>query len=279
MKKEEFSIDEIFDTKKGVNERDKRHYKMKHVTVNKQKIFIILGIILLIISVVIMYLLFKNKTDDTNNLIYSEFDALISKFDDKTYYIFGAKNDISFEIEKEADFAYKILDKDENEVKVNVVNNGNNVIIKAPNDLYTEGNTYKLQINNGSFKDDKLKNAKQIIFNIARPSTNSYKLKENIKMIKDSDAKIKDNILTTSGSYQENDILVVMDDNDLKSAYKIVKIDSSNTFVVEIPKTSELFDEIDYYGMEKVNLSEFVTNEELKSFLIMAIGSRSLIII
>ena len=269
MKEKDYSIDEVFDTgrRENVKKRNKGIYKFNKIC--KKKILIIIGIFLIFaLLVLFVYLITNRKPIIKENLVYGEFEPLVSKLNNNEYYIFGAKRDISFEVEKQDNFNYKVLDEDNNEITVNLVNNNNKVTIKAPNDLYLEGKTYKIEINNGKFTNDNYKDGKIIIFNIARPSSNTYELNKNVIVVDNNKASIKDNNLVIDGNYKENDVIVVMEDNKLKSSYKIVNDNGNGRYQVSVPKTNEIFNKIDYYGMEKVNLASFSTNEELKTYII-----------
>ena len=241
----------------------------KNDTKKKLIIYACIIIIIGIISIGIIILFKHTDKSPEKNLIYHEFEPLISKIDDETYYIFGAKKDISFEITPNDNFSYKLIDEDGNELLIDVVNN----VIKAPNDGYKDGTRYELTITNATFKDEKIKNAKKIIFNTIRPTIGGYTFSDNVKTQNDNNYKIENDILTTSNKYELNDIVAIIKDNKV---YKITKVNNDNTYQVTIPKIEEVFKDIDYYGMEKVNLSSFVIDDKLKMYM-MNIVKNSLI--
>ena len=271
MKENDYSIDDVFDTRKRISKNDKIRNKRKK-KISKKRIILISGILLIILIIgLCTYLFMKRKPISNDNLVYRDFEPLVSKINDNEYYIFGAKKDISFEVEMYDNFSYKVLDEDNNEITVNEINNDNKVTIKAPNDLYKEGKTYKIEINNGKFTNELYKDGKTIIFNILRASTNTYKLKDNTILLDNSSITVKDNNLVTNNNYKVNDIILTKDNNKLMNGYRIDKINKSGNYQVSIPKLNEIFDDIDYYGMEKVNLAMFATNDELKSYLVATI--------
>ena len=271
MEENDFHIDEVFNTKTNSIKKNRGN---KHKKMNYKRVFIIIGIfIILIVLGIAIYFYLKKEPIIKENLIYTEFEPLITKLDDETYYIFGAKSDIAFEITPKEKFNYQVSDEDNKEVITTKETKDNNIIIKS-SETYIEGKTYTIKINDGIFTDDKLKNAKKIIFNIARPSANNYALKESV--IKLDNPKIENNKLFTDTKYKLNDIIAISKDNKIINSYKINKENEDGTYELISPKIEEVFDTIDYYGMEKLNLSAFTTNEELKTYLINTITNHIL---
>lgn len=267
----EENIDEIFDTNR--TGKNVKHAKPKNNKNKKVILIIALIVLLLSVAVLVIKILLKDREPvSKENLVYSEFNPLISKLNDETYYIFGAKKDISFKITKQDKFSYQILDEEGTEIKTEIENDKDNSIIKAPEELYTPGKTYTLKIENGLFTDDELKSAKKIIFNITRPSANKYELKENVIVI--DNANIENNKLKTQEVYKENDIIAIRQDGKIINSFKINKVNSDGTYDLTNPKTDEVFESIDYYGMEKINLSSFETNKELNAYLINKIQNQ-----
>ena len=274
MEENDYRIDEVFDTRSRVN-KTTHHQSKKHKKLNYKKLLIIIGIIVIIIVLgIVSYLLLHKEPVIKENLVYTEFDPLITKLDNDTYYIFGAKSDITFEITPNDRFSYQILDEDKKEVTTTKENKDKNITILPPSESYEDGKTYTLKITDGVFADSKLKDAKKIIFSIARPAANNYTLKENVISL--DNPKIENNKLTTDEAYKQNDIIVIKEDNKIINSYKIAKDNSDGTYELTSPKIDEVFETIDYYGMEKLNLSAFTTNEELKNYLIGTITNNIL---
>ena len=274
MKENDFSIDEVFDTRKSTDKSNESKAKKHKRPVNK-KIFIICGIVLaLIIAALIMYFIMHKKPVPKENLVYTEFDPLITKLDDETFYIFGAKRDTKFEVVPSDNFSYQILDEEGNEISTNKENKNDKLIITAPNESYKEGQSYTIKINNGTFASNDLKEAKKIVFSIARPAANNYTIKDTVITL--DNPKIENNKLVSTEEYKENDIIVATNKNKVIDSYKITKVNSDGTYDLTNPQIGEVFDTIDYYGMEKLNLSAFATNEELKNYLINTISKHIL---
>ena len=241
-----------------------------------QKLLLIISLVLVIILItnVILFKLKSNRKED--NLVYEKFDAIGGKIDDNQYYIFGAKNDITFKIEKQDNFSYKIYDQDKNDVMVNYTEEDNILTIKYPDEFYNYGKTYYLEIENGKFLDDKYKDYNKIIFSIARPAKQSYTLNDNVINVNNKDIIIDGNIIKTNNEYKDNDIILVYDNEVIKKAYEIVKKKDNNQYEYVIPNIKEIFKEIDYYGKEKINLANFENDSNFNLFLMSTIKEKVL---
>ena len=240
---------------------------MKRKRINKKKLtiaIIILLLILLGITIGLYYLLNK-KTEPIEHLVYDEFEMIGGKIDDNTYYLLGASDDVSFEVIKEENFSYELTDSEGNKVDSQLIGDSN-FRIKGPSTLYEEGKTYHLKLTNGKFKDEKYKDIKEIFFKISRPAKQEMNLKENIIKKDINDLEINDNYLKAAGEYKENDIIVTYDNDKLKGAYKLIKQDGDK-YTYSIPKITDMFDDIDYYGKERINLSNYENDKNLNLFL------------
>ena len=241
-----------------------------------QKYLLIISIILIIILITIV-VLFKIKSNQkVDNLVYEEFDAIGGKIDDNQYYIFGAKNDITFKVEKKDNFSYKIFDQDKNEVIVNTNEQDNILTIKYPNDFYDYGKLYYLEIENGTFLDNKYKDYNKIIFSIARPAKQSYTLNDNIINVNVNNITVGDKLIKTNNEYKDDDIILVYDNEEILKAYKIVKKKDNNQYEYVIPNMKEIFKDIDYYGKERINLDTFENDSNFNLFLISTIKEKIL---
>lgn len=241
-----------------------------------QKFLLIISIVL-VITILVIIVLFKIKSNQkVDNLVYEEFDAIGGKIDDNQYYIFGAKNDITFKVEKQDNFSYKIYDQDKKNVAFNCTEEDNILTIKYPYEFYDYGKTYYLEIENGKFLDDKYKDYNKIIFNVARPAKQSYTLNDNVINVNKKDITIDGNIIKTNNEYKDNDIIVVYDNEDIMEAYKIVKKKDNNQYEYVIPNMKEIFKEIDYYGKEKINLANFENDSNFNLFLMSTIKEKVL---
>ena len=232
---------------------------------NKKRVIlvIIVVLLLLLIGTIGTYYLINNKKGPIEHLVYDEFDTIGGKINDNTYYIFGAKKDIAFEIIKQNDFSYEMVNKNGDKINSQLVDD----MIKAPDEMYEEGMTYYLKIKNGNFKDNKYKDVNEIIFNVARSAKQMLIVKENDLKVNLKDIRINDNSIKINGDYKENDIIVVYNDDKLIGAYKIGKEITTNEYEYSIPKINEVFSDIDYYGKERINLANYVNDKNFNLFL------------
>ena len=244
---------------------------MRKRRLNKKKLMlaiIILLVILLGITIGIYYLL-SGKKKTVEHLVYDEFEMIGGKIDNEVYYLLGAENNISFEVIREDNFSYEVTDSEGNKVDTQVPESSlvKEITIKAPASLYEEGMTYHLKITNGSFKDETYKGIKEIIFKITRPAKQEMNFKENVIKLDNKNVEINDNSIKANGEYKENDVIVIYDGEKLLNAYKIDKVIAAGSYQYSIPKINEIFTDIDYYGKEKIDLSNFENDKEFNLFL------------
>ena len=239
--------------------------KQNKVNLDKKKKLLILILAIVLVAVIGITIFFVLRNDDEYKL--ADVEPTISTLEDGTYYIFGSPNNQTFEVETKDNFTYKIVDEENNEVKVSTTKKDNKVVINAPEKLYEEGKTYTLTITNGTFTEEDLKEATTVSFSIVRKSKQTSELNENVKsvssetnIVSETDDKIT---LTSETEYKTGDIILI----DNQKAYKVEKAENG-TYQLTIPAISEVFDEIDYYGSAYLNLSEFEENEEIEEYLI-----------
>ena len=240
---------------------------MKIKRISKSSLIIIVVIILLLLLGVTigLYYLLNEKQEVYEHLIYNEFEMIGGKISNDKYYLLGASNDVTFEVEKDKDFSYQITDDEGNKIDSQLID-GSVSKIKGPATLYKEGKTYHLKIENGKFKNEKYKDIKEIIFKINRPAKQQFSLNENIIKKDIKDVEVNNNYLKTNGDYKENDIIVIYDKEKLISAYKIIKKENDN-YTYSIPKINEVFDDIDYYGKERINLADYQNDKDINLLL------------
>ena len=251
-----------------------RKIRSRKKMVNKKYLFVLLVVLIVIILISLFVLISTNKSDmKKRKLIYDNFDIITSKIDDNIYYMFGVNNNIDFIVDTEDDFSFEILDKENNKVDALLLEEDGFVKIKAPKELYNEGESYILKVNGGKFKDENLKEAKEIIFSVKRAASQSSMLKENVITLKQSDVVIDKDIIKVKNNLKKDDIIVIKNKNNIVGMYKINEV-NKNEYKVVIPKLDEVYDEFDYYGMEKVDLAKFQTNDDIKAYLVGMIKRR-----
>ena len=223
-------------------------------------ILILLLVVGVLIGVGVKFYFDKKESDNNSNFKYLVVDS------EQNYYLKKVKNNFSIEVKPEKDFSYEVVDSDGEIVKTKLEKKDKNKIIK-PKNKYKEGEVYTLTIENGSFVNQELKDTKTITFKVEREESLKFKLKDNVNYLVDKKATVKDNVLTTKEDYEVDDIIIV----DNKAAYKIVKNNYDNTYDLEIPNIDELYDDIDIYQEEPVDLSDFKASDDFKDYLTMVV--------
>ena len=239
---------------------------MKRMNKKRLGVVIIIVLLLLLIGTIGAYYLINGKQEPVEHLVYDEFEMIGGKINDSTYFLLGASDDVSFDVVKEKDFTYEVTDRDGKKIDNQVID-GETIKIKAPADLYKEGMTYHLKLTNGKFKDNKYKGIKEIIFKIGRPAKQIISIKENLPKIDIKDIEITNDTIKLAGDYKENDIILVYDKDILNGSYKLGKKGTENKYSYTIPENNLIFDDIDYYGKERINLSEYANNKDFNLFL------------
>ena len=208
---------------------------------------------------VFVYLNSKDAFKEQNNAVIS-----VGIFDDGSYYISKAPDDIKFAVKGNDKNSYKLVDSNKKEVKSSIVNkNGKNYIVADKK--YKEGETYYLELNNTEFSDTVLKDTKKIEFKIEEKEKAKYKLNKNVYEIKKDDLKIqKDNKIKINNNLKENDIILVNDDGNINNAYKVSKIDG-DMGTITTPKVNEIYQDIDLYKEGKVNFDNIKINDKLEA--------------
>ena len=172
--------------------------KVKRINKNRLMIAIIILLLLLLGITIGLYYLLNKKEAPSEHLIYDEFEMIGGKINNDTYYLLGADSDVSFEVVKDNNFNYEIIDSEGNKVEGRLIGDST-FRIKGPSSLYEEGKTYRLKIENGKFKDEKYKDVKEIIFKIGRPAKQEMILKDDIIKKDINDIEISNN--TSSSVY------------------------------------------------------------------------------
>ena len=252
---------------------------------NKKIIIPVIAIILLIVGISIYNSI--NKRDDfivgkTLN-ITNPTDYLV-QYDNGDYYLMKANTDIKFSVEsEEKEIKYTITDEDNQEVDTKVNKKKKHFEIAADKD-YEAGKTYKLTLENASFTEEKLKDIKTLYFTIVRPNANTQVLNDDvIKVDKNTITSVEkdDNYyqFISNKEFRENDILYYQNENET-IAFKVNSVTKENdSYVIQTtsPTLEEVFKELDIYGEFNLRLDDFITNEELKDYIKVAIEKDGLL--
>ena len=238
--------------------------KQNKVNLDKKKKLLILILAIVLVAVIGITIFFVLRNDDEYKL--ADVEPTISTLEDGTYYMFGSPNNQSFEVETKEDFTYKVVDEENNEVKVSTTKKDNKVVINAPENLYEDGKTYTLTITNGTFIEEDLKEATTVSFSIVRKSKQTSELNKDVKAVSSETNQVSETddkiILTSETEYKTGDIILI----DNEKAYKVEKSENG-TYQLSIPTIEEVYKELDYYGVQVLDLTDFETDENFKEYL------------
>lgn len=257
-----------------------RNHVLKNIK-NKKFVIPIIILILLIAGGLIYYFV-NNKNDKFivgETLKITDSSDYLVQYDNGDYYLMKANADIKFNVSsQDEEIKYKIVDEEEQEIQTKISKKKNDYVI-ASNKNYEAGKTYKITLENATFTDEKLKDIKTLYFTIVRPNSNTQVLNDNvIKVDKDiiTSVKIDDNYytITSNKEFKKDDILYYQNENQV-IAFKVNNINKENalyTIKTNAPTLEELFKELDIYGEFNLKLNDFITNEELKDYIKVAIA-------
>lgn len=258
---------------------------MKKIMKNK-KIFVF-GIVLLIFLLLGLYHFLGSNEDKFivgKTLKISNPSDYLVQYDNGDYYLMKANADIKFMVSsKDKEIKYQIVDEDNKEVGTKVNKKKKNFEI-APNQNYEAGKTYQLTLENASFTDEKLKDIQTLYFTIVRPNANTQVFNDNvIKVNKETITDVQEDDhyyqITSKKEFKKNDILYYQNKNEYL-AFKVnnvTKEDDSYIIETDAPTLEEVFKELDIYGEFPLRLDDFITNEELKDYITVAIEKEGLL--
>ena len=260
---------------------------MLNILKNKKIVIIGIALILIVVSGLIYYFTKRNSDDKFivgNTLKIDNNSDYLIQYDNGDYYLMKASADIKFSVLSEEDkIKYNIVDENEKEVETSVSKKENYYTISS-NKNYEEGKTYKITLENARFSDEKLKDIKTLYFTIVRPNSNIQVLNDNIIKV---NSNIITNItkdenyytITSNKEFKKDDILYYQKDNQV-FAFKVNEINKENnnyTIKASAPTLDELFKELDIYGEFNLELNNFISNEELKDYIEVAIAENGLL--
>lgn len=259
---------------------------MKTIIKNKKYIIAIILLVLLVVGVLIYYLINSKKEEfiiGKTLQIQNASDYLV-EYDNGDYYLRKANKDISFEVSgDDKEIKYSITDLENNVIETKLKKEKDNYIIQANKD-YEVGETYVLNLENGTLVDEKLKDIHTLYFTIIKPNSNTQVLNDSvIKVNKDTiiDIKKDDTFYTiiSNKEFNKDDILYYQNENEA-IAFKVNEINRDNgnyKIKTASPTLEEIFKELDIYGEFNLSINDFITNEELKDYIKVAIVKNGLL--
>ncbi len=255
-------------------------------TFKNKKIVTSMIIIVLLITGIFIHNSIK-KNDDFivgKTLNIKNYTDYLVQYDDGDYYLMKANADIKFSVEsEEKEIKYTIVDEDDKEISTKVREKKKNFEIVADKN-YEAGKTYKLTLENASFTEEKLKDIKTLYFTIVRPNANTQILNDDvIKVNKDTITNMEEDethyTITSNKEFQENDILYYQSGEE-RLAFKVDGFTKeNNNYVIKTsaPTPEEIFKELDVYGEFHLKLEDFISEEELKDYIKIAIEEEGIL--
>lgn len=259
---------------------------MKKMIQNK-KIFVPILCVFVFILFGIYYLFGRSDNDQfivgkTLN-IKNASDYLV-QYENGDYYLMKANADIRFQVSsKDKEIQYKVIDDNNKGVSTKVIKSKKNFYI-VPSKNYEAGKTYQITLENASFTDEKLENIQTLYFTIVRPNANTQVLNKNVLKVNSSIITnvLKDDThytITSNKEFKKDDILYYKN-KDTTIAFKVDDVTKeNNSYIIKTvsPMLEEVFKELDIYGEFNSKLDKFITEEDLKEYIKIAIEKEGLL--
>lgn len=162
-------------------------------------------------------------------------------------------------------------------VKSRIEGDANTAVIKAPEGGYEKGEIYTIDLKDiGTFRNKEFDGAKKVTFVIEKKNTTSVEFKDDVIELKDEEAKLDNDQIILEGDYSEGDIVVADTDGDgIQEAYKLSAASSDGdetTASYEIATADEVYEELDIFYYDKVDLSNAEINEEVVTAMVEESG-------
>ena len=154
---------------------------------------------------------------------------------------------------------------------------GNNFEIVA-DENYRAGESYTIVLENAMFADERLTAAHMLDFTTVRENADTRVLhggvrRVNREIIVSIEENADDFVLTSTGEFQQGDILYYEDGIDIR-AFKVDTVArAGESFIINTvtPSLDEVFEELDIYGEFPLRITDFATDEELEAYIIAAL--------
>ena len=226
------------------------------------KIFLLVVLACLLVAGSFFLMVFYLQSKDPFHGVATEI-LTVGMFDDGTYYISKAKEDIKFAVDSAA-VSYRLEDKNGKEVPSRIIKkNGKNYIVSRS--LYTQGETYSLELEDGAFSDDVLKDANRVEFKIEEEEHAVYDFSDDVVQIPSSNIHVEDEnqITLQRGDVDPGQIILVRDDETIQDAYQVDSV-SDGIIHVSKPEVADIYDELDMYVEDVVSFDNMVINSDLE---------------
>ena len=139
--------------------------------------------------------------------------------------------------------------------------------VSAPEGGYKEGTLYVLDLaGKGSFTDKKYSRAQKILFCTERSRGNNIDYTDNVIPVEADRVIVEEGKITADGKYSEGDILLTDGNGDgIEEFYKLENAaveDNETTADIGEPTAEEVYETIDVFYYEGINLEDIEVDEE-----------------
>ena len=236
---------------------------------SKKKIIVIIAAVIIVIGGLIgTYIVFSEGN------LFSGYDndietKLINE-DTGEYMATGVSKNYVFSIETggRAD-SVQIYDMEGNRIDSSCEQTDGGFDIRAPKQGYEKGGIYRIELEEGcSFKDEKLKKAKSLLFVVNKKNTADVDYTDEVKTPDSGSIEKTGNSLLLDGEYSNGDIVAADTDND--GADELYKLENAEfngeqtSAEYEAPDADEVYENIDIFMHDYVDFEE--TNIDTDAF-------------
>ena len=224
---------------------------------SKKKLIVIIAAAIVVIGGLIgVYIAFSGSGGG------NDIETKLINEDTGEYMATGVPKDYVFSVETggSADSA-QVYDLEGNRVDASCEQTDGGFDIRAPKQGYEKGGIYRIELAEGcSFKDEKLKKAKSLIFVVNKKNTADIDYTDEVKTPDSESIEKTGNSLLLDGEYSSGDIVAADTDNDgVDELYKLENAEfngEQTSAEYEVPDADEVYENIDIFMHDYVDFEE-----------------------
>lgn len=222
--------------------------------------------LVIVIAVTVLVLAFAGI------LIYKsvteELDAQLINEEKSEYMVMNVPKNYTFRVSADTgEENLEVVDIDGNHVRIEKKYENGEIKVKAPANGYKEGKIYTLDASNvGTFRNKGIEGARAITFVVERDNTVNISYTDKVKDVESKQVVLRGNKLRIDGMYSDGDVVLVDTDNDnIQELYKLENVENNAGSTVadyEMPEGDEVYDDIDIFYYDKINMDDIVIDED-----------------
>ena len=224
---------------------------------SKKKLIVIIAAAIVVIGGLIgVYIAFSGSGGG------NDIETKLINEDTGEYMATGVPKDYVFSVETggSADSA-QVYDLEGNRIDASCEQTDGGFDIRAPKQGYEKGGIYRIELAEGcSFKDEKLKKAKSLIFVVNKKNTADIDYTDEVKTPDSESIEKTGNSLLLDGEYSSGDIVAADTDNDgVDELYKLENAEfngEQTSAEYEVPDADEVYENIDIFMHDYVDFEE-----------------------